>query len=235
MPGQKLSSCSPSRRVPRLSSQKKASCLVWAHDQHICRFCLQHTVSTNPHLQDQLGKVKNELADARADAEQLQSLAAAGDRSQSDLAARVTAQAAEVRAGHLKVQQLQEDLQQRLELYEEARMAHTNAQAVIRHLDGERDKLQSELDQKAERLAVLEQEHVLATGRIVELEQSELGLESRLGSADKQVQQLEQEVQAGLQRAEIGKQNLVSLQQDYERLQVCCDHHSRICMTGCHI
>jgi chromosome segregation ATPase len=132
-----------------------------------------------------------------------------------------------VRAGHLKVQQLQEDLQQRLELYEEARMAHTNAQAVIRQLDGERDKLQSELDQKAERLAVLEQEHAQATGRIVDLEQSVVGLESRLVNADKHVQQLEQEVHAGLQRADITKQNLVSLQQDYERLQVCCDHKPR--------
>jgi centrosomal protein CEP135 len=180
-------------------------------------------------VQDQLSKAKNDLADARADAEQLQSLAVAGDRSQSDLAARITTQAAEVRAGQLKAQQLQEDLQQRLELYEEARMQHTNAQAVIRQLDSERDKLQSELDQKAERLAVLEHEHAQASGRLVDLEQSVGSLEHRLVSADKHVQQLEQEVQAGVQQNDVARQNLVSLQQDYERLQVRCVCRSHAC------
>jgi hypothetical protein len=44
-------------------------------------------MNTHQTLQDQLSRVKNELADARADAEQLQSLVAASYRLQSDLEA----------------------------------------------------------------------------------------------------------------------------------------------------
>jgi chromosome segregation ATPase len=171
-------------------------------------------------LQEQLAKVQNELASVRSDTEQLKSLAVAGDRSQSDLESRLTTQAAELRAAQLKVQQLQDDLQQRLELHEEAHMMHADAQATIRQLDSERDKLQAELDVKAERLAALEEKHVEARTRVVSCEQSASTLEQRLVAADQHVQQLESELQTAAAREDVGRLNMVSLQQDYERLQV---------------
>lgn len=185
-------------------------------------------------LQEQLAKVKNELAGVRSDSEQLKSLALAGDRSQSDLEARLTAQASEIRAGQLKVQQLHEDLQQRLELYEEAKMQHADALGTIRQLDGERDKLQAELDSKAERLAELERTHMEARTRVVNVEQSSSTLEQRLVHADRHVQQLEAELQGAVQREDVAKRNLVALQQDYERLQVCKPpQHCLACASGC--
>jgi chromosome segregation ATPase len=184
-------------------------------------------------LQEQLSKVKNELASVRSDSEQLKSLAMAGDRSQGELEGRLTSQAAELRACQMKVQQLQADLQQRLELYEEAKMQRSDALSTIRQLDGERDKMQAELDNKVEELAVLEQAHTEARGRVVVLEQSGASLEQRLVHADKHVQQLQHELQAAAEREDVARRDLVSLRQDYERLQarMHCYCHARTC--GC--
>ena len=175
--------------------------------------------------------MKNELASVRADAEQLKSLAMAGDRSQGELVTRFTSQAGELRAAQLKAQQLQDDLQQRLELYEEAKLQHSDAMATVRHLDSERDKVQAELDTKVERLAELEQSHTETRGRVVVLEQEGGSLEQRLVHGDRHVQQLQAELEAAAGREDVGRRNLVSLQQDYERLQVRPAHsvHHRSC------
>ena len=156
----------------------------------------------------------------RSDSEQLKSLAVAGDRSQGELESRLNSQAAELRSSQMKVQQLQADLQQRFELYEEAKMQYGDAQSTMRQLDSERDKLQAELDHNAERLAELEEQHTQARGRIVVLEQSNASLEQRLVHADRHLQQLQQELHASADREDVAKRDLVALQQDYERLQV---------------
>ena len=189
------------------------------------------------YMQEQLNTAKTEMSSARAEAEQLQSLAAAGDRSQGELDAKLSRQAAELRAAQQKVQQAQADAQQRLELCEAAQLQHTDAQATIRQLDAERDKLQCELDSKLETAAELEASLEQERGRIVLLQQEHQSLEQRLVHADRHMAQLQQEVEGGAEREDIARRDLTSLRQDYERLQVrpslsasstmrrvCCSH-----------
>lgn len=93
-------------------------------------------------LQERLGRASNDLEATKAEVEQLKSLTLVGDQSQQDLHARLSTQAAELRACQLKVQQLQEELTQRLDLYEEARLQSVDLQAAIRKLDGDLDRVQ---------------------------------------------------------------------------------------------
>jgi uncharacterized protein (DUF3084 family) len=78
------------------------------------------------------------------------------------------------------------------------------------------------LDSKVEKIAELDSIHQQARGQVSELDAGKSILEQRLVQADLHVRHLEQEVQAGRQREDIARQNLVALQQDYERLQVLC-------------
>lgn len=93
-------------------------------------------------MQERLSKVSNDLEASRAEAEQLKSLTLVGDQSQQDLHARLSTQAAELRGCQLQVQQLHEELTQRLELYEEVKLQAVDLQAALRKLDGDRDRVQ---------------------------------------------------------------------------------------------
>ena len=93
-------------------------------------------------MQDRLAKLNSELEGARAEVEQLKSLAFVGDQSQQELHARLSSQAVELRACQLKVQMQHEELTQRLQLYEDAKRENSDLQSVMRQLDVARDRLQ---------------------------------------------------------------------------------------------
>ena len=103
---------------------------------------LEDEKRTNGTLQEQVQKLKGQLATCNADVEQLKSLALAGSRSQSDLESKIMSQAIELRDAQSTIQNLNDSIQQRTEMHEKCMHQLADEHAVVQRLDAERDKLQ---------------------------------------------------------------------------------------------
>lgn len=80
---------------------------------------------------------------------------------------------------------------------------------------------QAELDTQAERISQMESLGKQTRIEAQQLELSRSTIEQRLIQADEQVSHLQHEMQCAQQREQVCKRDLMALQQDYERAQVC--------------
>lgn len=79
---------------------------------------------------------------------------------------------------------------------------------------------QAEADERSEQLAGLQAAHESAQQRAASVQAALTQAERRLVNSDAHIADLEHELNAAAQREDHAHQNLVAMQQDYEKLQV---------------
>eukprot|EP00892_Ulva_mutabilis_P000682 jgi/Ulvmu1/10614/UM065_0071.1 len=163
--------------------------------------------------------LKQNLATAQSDVEQLKSLLLTSSRTQSHLDSRISTHASEQRAAQAMLEQAKDEVKQKQEELEKVKLHLTQSQSVVREVDSTRDRLQAELEDQAEQFSQLQYLHQQAQSHADELDVNRKAIEQRLIQADTQISVMQSEVQSAEERESICKQNLLALQQDYERLK----------------